>query len=294
MEYIEFRKQYEERHRASMPVMEEVISEYPGWLKWIVLIMFVSAALLSGVHTVPTVRAGIEQGGAISDTVRDAVSLLSFVAVELAIFVSAYMMTREDNRLAWITLILASAVAIVANLHSVSKALQSDGELGATIVGVILGICLPAIALAAGKMFVNMHRSDRVADARARKKYREECIAFDERVLSAYDEYTKKQHRRTRTAAVRSVSERTAPDGQRGQSSGYGHSRTTDAKDLVQKYLEDNPAAFELSVRALADELGVGKSTVAEVRRMMAAAESANGHHNGHNNGSGNSEAQQE
>jgi len=80
MDYAEFRKQYQERYPASVPVLEPAMREYPRWLSWIVLVMFISAALLSGVHTVPTVRRGIETDDLISARVRDAASMSAFVA----------------------------------------------------------------------------------------------------------------------------------------------------------------------------------------------------------------------
>lgn len=280
MEYAEFRKRYEERYPASVPVMEQLVREYPRWLKWIVLIMFLSAALLSGVHTVPTVRKGIEMDDLISAPVRDAVSLSAFVAIELGIFVSAYLMATgggRDKWLAWFMLALASTVAIVANLYSVSRALASGGELGVTIVGVILGICLPTIALASGKMYVNMHRSEMLSVQRVRRVYREACQVFDGQVSEAYDVYMRKLDRRTQHGQL---SERTAADGQAdssGQSSGYGYGRTADARTRVQEHLSDNPQDAALSVRELAARLGVGKSTVADALRDMRVP-STNGH----------------
>ena len=277
LEYAEFRKQYEERYPASVPVMEQIVREYPRWLKWIVLIMFLSAALLSGVHTVPTVRRGIETDDLISAPVRDAVSLSAFVAIELGIFVSAYLMVAgggRDRWLAWLMLALAATVAIVANLYSVSRALASGGEAGVTLVGVIIGICLPTIALASGKMYVNMHRAETSAIQRVRRMYREACQAFDGQVSDAYENYQRRLDRRTQRELP---SERTEADGQGGQSSGYGYGRTADARTRVQEHLADNPQDASLSVRQLAERLGVGKSTVADALRDMREP-STNGH----------------
>lgn len=284
MEYAEFRKRYEERYPASVPVMEQLVREYPRWLKWIVLIMFLSAALLSGVHTVPTVRKGIEMDDLISAQVRDAVSLSAFVAIELGIFVSAYLMATgggRDKWLAWFMLALAATVAIVANLYSVSRALASGGELGVTLVGVILGICLPTIALASGKMYVNMHRSEALSGQRVRRAYRDACQAFDRQVSEAYEQYQRRLDRRGQRGQDGQVSERTAADGQsgqNGQSSGYGYGRTADARTRVLDHLAENPDDAALSVRQLGELLGVGKSTVADALRELRVP-SSNGHY---------------
>lgn len=283
MEYAEFRKRYEERYPASVPVMEQLVREYPRWLKWIVLIMFLSAALLSGVHTVPTVRKGIEMDDLISAQVRDAVSLSAFVAIELGIFVSAYLMATgggRDKWLAWFMLALAATVAIVANLYSVSRALASGGELGVTIVGVILGICLPTIALASGKMYVNMHRSEMVSVQRVRRAYREACQMFDEQVSDAYEQYQRRLDRREQRGQVSASVRSDGQSDSNGQSSGYGYMRTADARTRVLDYLAVNPQDAGLSVRELAGRLGVGKSTVADALRDMRVP-STNGHHEG-------------
>lgn len=280
MDYAEFRKQYQERYPASVPVLEPAMREYPRWLSWIVLVMFISAALLSGVHTVPTVRRGIETDDLISAPVRDVVSLSAFVAIELGIFVSAYLMVAgggRDKWLAWLMLFLAATVAIVANLYSVSRALMSGGEAGVTLVGVIIGICLPTIALASGKMYVSMHRADTSAEQRVRRAYREACLTFDVQVSEAYEAYERKLDRRTQRELLSERTEADGQNGQTGQASGYGYERTADARTRVQSHLAENPDDASMSVRQLADILGVGKSTVADALRDMRAA-STNGH----------------
>jgi hypothetical protein len=49
-----------------------------------------------------------------------------------------------------------------------------------------------------------------------------------------------------------------------GHGIGQDHSRTADARDRVRIYLEEHPEAIELSVRALAELSGVGKTIAAE------------------------------
>ena len=76
-QYLQFREEYERQHPASVPRhTPAIIGEYPGWVHYIVLAMFVSAAILSGVHTVPTVYDTIESGK-VSEIVRQVAALLS-------------------------------------------------------------------------------------------------------------------------------------------------------------------------------------------------------------------------
>jgi len=292
MDYAEFRKQYQERYPASVPVLEPAMREYPRWLSWIVLVMFISAALLSGVHTVPTVRRGIETDDLISAPVRDAVSLSAFVAIELGIFVSAYLMVAgggRDKWLAWLMLALAATVAIVANLYSVSRALMSGGEAGVTLVGVIIGICLPTIALASGKMYVSMHRADTSAEQRVRRAYREACQQFDVQVSEAYEAYERRMDAREqrRLSTVHSVNGVNEPsnsvhstNGVNGHGAGY--SKNMNARELAQQWLNANRERMndplDALVEAIQAETGqlVGRGSVHNARTEIRNRERGN------------------
>lgn len=284
-DYGEFRKQYEERHQASVPARKPIVNEYPSWLYWAVGGMFFSAAVLSGVHTVPTVFNTIEVNEIITPLVRSIASLLSFVAVELAIFISAYAAIRGSK--VFVTIVLATSfiVAIVSNLQSVSRALSGSGAgVGTLVVIVALGVGMPLIALMAGKMFVDMHRANRTMALRTEHEYTEAWKAFEAEILSAYEAFERKQDRRTgRTLDIHPVrADIGRTDSGQGvqRPSGFGYDRSSDAKDKVKTHLEDHPEDFQMSVRTLADKLGVGKSTVADVRKMLQPELSTNG--NGH------------
>jgi hypothetical protein len=290
--YDDFRAFYEKTHRASIPHRKNVLGRYPPFLKWAILLMFISAALLSGVHTIPTVRSGIETNELITASIRDMVSILSFVAIELAIFLAAYALIGgvgfRANGLTYMTLLTAFSVAMVSNLHSVGSALSDDSSSMSQAVTLVLGVGAPLITLMSGKMFVNIHRDDRSRQSAADKEFEAACIAWDDAILSAYDDYLKRTRRANRTgqhssdvsASVRMDGQ---SDGQNGRA-GYGYNRTSNAADKVRGYLEQNPDDIQLSVRQLADMLGVGKSTVADARREFIGQDQpppAN-HSNGH------------
>lgn len=264
IDYDEFRKQHELRHPASVPVLEIEMNEYPAWARWAVLLTFISAALVSGVHTVPTVWKSIEIGEIITPEIRNIVSLASLAAVELAILLSAYLMAK-GVKLAYFVMGIASAVAIMANLYSVITAFTSGGDLGALIVAVCLGVGAPLITLFTGKMYVDIHRADRVQDAKARKVYREACIAWDKEIEREF----KKQ--------LKGVSN-VHPTISNGQSIGQtpqpavstlGHTKKPDASEIVRKHLLDNPQDLDTSAYRLAEFLNVGKSTVNNVQREL-------------------------
>lgn len=61
-----------------------------------------------------------------------------------------------------------------------------------------------------------------------------------------------------------------------GHGTGQGYSKRMDARERVWQHLEENPDDVDLSVRALADMVGVGKTTAADVANEYKA--SRNGH----------------
>jgi hypothetical protein len=281
MDYQEFRKQYEEQHPASVPVRpEQVRSEYPGWLRGAVLLMFVCAALLSGVHTVPTVHAGIETNGVIAPLVRDLVSLASFVAVELAIFVAAYASLRGSKRTVTAMLIVTFTIALVSNVQSVLKALAANGDVWVTAVGIILGIGAPLIAFMSGEMFVHMHAAVTTATADADATFREQMKAFDAVVLREFrkqmDKPSTVQVSKERPMDV-SIGQEVSPS-----KSTLGHTKVPDAsKRVAEFYAQDAKAIWDetLGVRKVAAQLGVGRQTVSNVRQTLRdQARQTNGH----------------
>lgn len=261
LNYEEFREQFEKQHPASVPIPPtEVRSEYPRWLRGVVLLMFICAALLSGVHTVPTVYAGIEDGGVVAPLVRAIVALSSFVAVELAIFVAAYARLKANGWLVFSMLVVTFSIALVSNIQSVLKALGANGELGLTVVGVALGIGAPLIALMSGEMFVHMHSASTRADADAALRYREERKLFDTVVLSAYRKYEKDasvrvlsaqtDSRQTAQLSASVLSDQTGNRQTLPAASGY--ERTPDGQRRVIDFLTEFPDAAQMPSRQLA------------------------------------------
>lgn len=257
MDYSEFRAQYEQQHPASIPALEYEVNEYAWWVRWLVLAAFICTALVSGVHTVPTVWKGIEVGELITPAIRNVVSLASLAAVELGILLSAYLMAK-GVRLAYIVMAIASLIAVAANLYSVVNAFNAGGDPGALFVAAVLGIGAPLIALFTGKMFVDIHRADRIQDARARRAYREALVAWDARVEKAWKSYLR---------GVRTPSEQVSDNRPTSDSQGQA--------ERVRLYLTDNPDAVRLSVRDLSELLNVGRDTAHRVKREF----SENGNH---------------
>lgn len=183
--HIEFRQNYEAQHPASVPRFILEPAKYPEWLPKVVLMMYGAAALLSGVHTVATVRVSMSANQSFAPLVKDVVSLASFIAIELALLVSAYAMLGDGKIIAIVAGLIAFLIAVIANLQDISTALATH-ELGGQIVIAGIGIGAPLIALLAGKMFVDMHKAKRIQQYKAQQQFDKDNLDFDNEVNVAW------------------------------------------------------------------------------------------------------------
>lgn len=95
-----------------------------------------------------------------------------------------------------------------------------------------------------------------------------------------------------RSAAVRSsadgqrkrtgVADGQADENGRGHATGMGYTKRTDARTRVWEYLNENPEAADMTVRDLAETIGVGKSTVSDVVREWRAGQAQVGDEHDH------------
>lgn len=274
MNYEEFRQQYEAQHPSSVPVLRYELSTFPGWVRWAVMAMFMAAAIISGVHTVPTVYQTIEKDK-VAPLVHDIAALSSFVAVELAILLSAYLLKR-NAKLGWLLLITTSFVAGIANLQS-SMTAMSGKDTWTQVVAVSVGLAAPLIVLASGKLLVDIFNGERAVNSRADERFREESKLFDAEVLTAFEKFSRSKRSSVQLPAVSapssapmlpSASALSAAD-TRTHGHGQGYARAADAREQVRTYLRENPDAIRLSSRSLAEQLGVGKTIVAEELRVF-------------------------
>jgi hypothetical protein len=267
-QYLEFRKQYEIQHPASIPILELEGIPYPRWLKFTTLLMFLAAALMSAVHTIPVVYAGIPEDPVISSEIRTLAANVSILAFELGILLSAFlMMTKSSMALAWVLLGTMFAGTLVSNIYSISQTSTSDW--GAGIVTIIFGAGIPIIALAAGKLFVNIYNAEFNAGKRANAAYREACIAWDKEIAKAFEKWQKSGNSGKRV-------ERVSGRG-RGKSLEISSGKyQSNATEIVTEYLKENPDAFQRSNRDLASELGVSHPIVGKVKNELS---NGNNHH---------------
>ena len=192
MTYDDFRRDYSKKHPNSVPVKQDFHGNGLGArLLW--LAVFISAALISSVHTVPTILATIPTGGIIPLLVVNIAALSGFVAVELTIFASA--MYKSRGRIAMMALALSLATAVVANIYSAVSTMTTGVVGGSNIfevaVAAFVGLAAPLTAYVAGEMFARMSEEDREQQQMIAERYREDMQRFDKAVLAAYTKATK-------------------------------------------------------------------------------------------------------
>lgn len=192
MNYDAFRSDYSKKHPNSVPVKGTFHGNGMGArLLW--LSVFISAALISSVHTIPTILATIPVGGIIPLFVVNLAALSGFVAVELTIFASA--MYKSRGRIAVAALVLSLATAVVANIYSaVSTMAVGQSNWFEVLVAVFIGLAAPMTAYLAGEMFARMSEEDRAEQSAINDKYRMDMQRFDKAVLTAYTKATKNPH----------------------------------------------------------------------------------------------------
>lgn len=267
--YEEFRAQYEKQHPASVPILEVEGSPYPKWIKLATLIMFLAAALLSAVHTIPVVFESIPESPIISPQIRTSAANGSVIAFELGLLLSAFLMVSKSSlRLAQILLGTMFVGTLVANIYSISQ--TKEPNIGAIAVTIIFGAGIPVIALAAGKLYVNIYTMEASLEKRAKEAYREALKQWDAVIYAAWVSYQKTVKRGQKT-----VNQQVETRGKSVENSNGNYQRN--ATEIVEQFLREHPDAFQRSNRDIASELGVSHPIVGKVKN-----EFSNGNSNGH------------
>lgn len=167
---------------------------------WVIMVAlcFLSAAVVSGAHTVPTIRDTIPD--AIEEPVDAIVSIMGFFAIEVTLFVAAYMVgmyvhrrERANNKTGSLTFLylmigLATIVAVVANIYSSMTTLDATAALDGLrgVVGLVAGLSIPLIALMAGEVFARIAVEDSREQRRVNKFNADEQARWEEEALATF------------------------------------------------------------------------------------------------------------
>lgn len=269
MNYDEFREQYEKQHPASVPRLQEMSSEYPWWLSPLALLMFLAASLVSGVHTVSTMRATMQASLVATENIKDLISLSAFFGFEIALFVSVFSWIRQQHR--WLSYLATAVVFIVillANIQDIQNSAQQAAIAGIIVLGI--GIGTPLVALVSGKLFVDIYHSNRRIDIRAQERYQEALKQWDAIINREYSKASKSMEPSNDSSEFHSNRSNGIP--------ALGHSKTGNAMELAMEYYQGSPEAVGRDPRDVADELGIGKSTAYKARSEFLNQSIQNGH----------------
>jgi len=305
--YAAFRTIYEAKSPApTMPTVERDSIFVPIAL----VVMIVASVIVSGSRTI------IEFGGGLVGVSAFVMLEGAIVAYAFFHTRTDFQESRINDvrKLAKIGLVLAFAVAVAANIHAVLKerGVDVDGRVN-TVILIAVAISAPALAFISGDIMAletlrNSHKTRRVKEAhqkaltewmdglntawtREKSRWgvkievsRADSPTMDSPQLSSavrpadMDTDTDGRNYSTGQGYNKRTDARTADmdtDG-RNYSTGQGYNKRTDARTAIWAHLEQNPPDAELKVRELAEKIGVGKSTVAEVLKEYRMQKAAN------------------
>lgn len=268
--YAAFRTIYEAK--LPMPVMPPIERE-SIFVPIALVVMIVASVIVSGSRTI------IEFGGGL-------VGVSAFVMLEGAIVAYAFFHTRTDfqesrindvRRLARIGLVLAFIVATAANIHAVLKerGVDVDGRVN-TVILIAVAISAPALAFISGDIMALETMRNSYKARKMKAEYAKTLAEWTDDLNTAWAREKSKWGARVEVSRpdnpqLDSLSSMSAvrpadmdTDG-RNFATGQGYNKRTDARTAIWTHLEQNPLDADLKVRELAEKIGVGKSTVAEV-----------------------------
>lgn len=255
-----------------------------GLIRGALIVLVIASVIVSASHTIPAFLSTIE--GETHAIIKLAVALSAFIMVEVGMLVFAYVSTRRKdaaadghiNKQLRRGLLLAFVLAVVANLHSVLEPRFGGSQvwgIASFAVFVLVGVSAPTLAYIAGEVFGLTALADERRNHDANMAWQ---AAFDESWERALEQYRRNALKvvRPQMSAISAPSSAALSAGQpdtdkNGHATGQGYSKRTDARERVRLHLAEHPDDMALDVRTLAGKIGVGKSTVADVKREMEA-----------------------
>ncbi len=274
-------EQYRNYFQKRNPPPERQIYAADNRLLYFVLsAMVIASVIVSAYHTIP-----IFIGDDLT-VITFIVAVAVFIMVELAIVSLTYINikksyeldpTKHTDVLKWLRagLGLVFTVAIGANVYSTTRAVGFVSPEVDLFISIIVGLSAPVMAFVSGEVLamttVDGHHRQHALDA----EYDVKMVEYQDEFLKAWDA------RKSKIMGSVTVSKEPSehvPSPSIGISNGnhmlpsastVGHKKAPDAAERVRKYYSDNPEALELSPLEVSQVLGIGKSTVYNVRNEM-------------------------
>jgi hypothetical protein len=283
--YLGFARVYEVQHPR--PVMQAQNTGVFGVVHIGLAGALIGSLIVSAYHTIP-----IFVGKDVSIGVGILVAIATFFMIELAIVTLSYRATmnaasrNEVSRVRIFTNVgryFIVGLAISSNLLAVFKA-ENAGQLGTVwqiaenIIFIYVAVSAPVIAFIIGDLLaidVLKHNSKR---DRQQEQYDTMLREWREGLNEAWNKQKGKwganvdiqvsTPKKTQTDAplLSSVVSSTQTD---NRQTGYGYTRVSTAIETAKAYLIEHPESIDLSVRELADVIGVGKDSVARAKKEL-------------------------
>ena len=223
-----------------------------------------------------------------------AIALAAFVMVEIGIITFAYSATEsaihkdELHRVRAFTNAGKWFIAFIMLIANIYYVLQSNNVIPADIGGMwhgvriviylAIGASAPVVAFITGDILAIDVLKHRSRQKTAQELYEQQMVEWREGLNEAWSKAkgkwganvdiqvsTPKQTIQTPPQLSSVVSSEQTDSRQ----SGYGFKRASSAVDMATEWLIANPDKLDLSVRELADMIGVGKDSVARAKKEL-------------------------
>jgi len=278
MSHEAFERDWLKRHKGSI-VYRPRISSW-GLIFGIGLwgLIAAGAALVSGAHSVPAILQTIPV--VVSSPFREVLSLFGFTIVELLIFAgSLYRHTSKTARYGlWISMVGALAANVGSSVHAVAV---NGGDTLSLVVALVLAVIAPLTAYIAGEVIYHLVSKHREYIVQKMAEYEVKRKDLDALINREYTKYLKQfEVLKPVPLSIPAHSNGTERNGTDSRPA-LGHSKASNAWNTVMEYFANNPDALSRDGRLIAEELGVGKSTVYKARSDFQK----NGYSNGNGNG---------
>lgn len=278
MEHAEFREDWLSKHPASIPIEEVEDSPYPRWAKPIILIGFILASLLSGVHTMVVVYEGIQLSELVDELQRQWVARGSFIVYEIGMFAAAYLMgVQSTKRLAQLSAFIIFLTLIAANLYSVNEVYGFDllsNFAGSFVTG--LFALVPVLAYSFSKLYINIGNAERALAKRARDTKKEADKALDATINREHKKHQNEVRKAIQKArSLNSVNEQAAAPVQplNTPNVSTGYTKQMNSRALISEFFERHPEFKNMTLddlnKAIEQETGVrvGRTSIHNVRK---------------------------
>lgn len=248
-----------------------------------VILMVAASVIVSASHTLPVFMSPLAD---LPEVARFFVAIAAFCMMEAGLVSLAYVWVKskyaenpdEQMRVGrWIrlALFLIFLVAVLSNVfHVVGKTFEDTdtpfwrGFM--LVISVLIGVSAPVLAFISGEVLAMLTVTELQRQAAIERQYQ---AALDEWTAALNVSWERQKARlgvRIKVEADTPPDSRALSNGRPiGQASGQAWTRQADASQQVLDYLEVNPDALRLTVRQLAEQVGVSKSTAAAVKRQF-------------------------